>query len=133
GWHGVLMLAMAAYLGSLGIPGNADPDSDLPTWAQGLLMIGLAAILVYAGGAVAFNSTRLEVTREHLAVRVGPVPWRGGVALASAGIRVVSFRENVQQGYATTYDLVAIDGDGESVLIAGLDNYEVTVFYVREL
>lgn len=102
-------------------------------WATSLVCGGLALFTVYGGLALWFNSTDLELTPDLLRVTTRPVPVHREIRVAPAGIRNVIYRETAEQGYATTYDVVAVTDDGETRLIRGKRNYEQVLFYVNQL
>jgi hypothetical protein len=134
-WHGLLVLVVALIFAWFAWQPEFWVEADLPVpeWIERSGALLLAVALAYCAAGVTINSTEITLTREELRVRVGPVPWKGAVHLACADIRVVAFRENAETGYATTYSLVALAGDGEHLLRGGLKDYELTIFYVREL
>jgi hypothetical protein len=106
-------------------------------WESPLMPGFLAAIGLYAAyrcGATLFNTTELEIGPDLLRVRTGPVPWHFENRLAPAEIHDVVFHEHAERGYSSTYDVAAVFADGrEKRLIKGLNDYEVAVFYVREI
>ena len=54
--------------------------------------------------------------------------------MESSRIRQVTYHENVQQGYASTFEVIAVTADGgERRLIWGLSKSEQAFFYVSEL
>ena len=99
-----------------------------------MLTVVIGLILAYFWFAAWFNTTELEITAKQIHVRIGPVPWRRDIYLAREGIVDVIYRERVNQGYSSTFDVLTVTGDGtETRLICGLLKYEVVVFYVREI
>jgi hypothetical protein len=99
-----------------------------------LLFVGIGLFLAYACLAALLNTTELEVTSDILRVTTGPLPWHRGVRMTTAEIRNVIFREFASKGYSTTYEVNAVTaGDEEKRLVGRLMQYEVVVFYVREI
>lgn len=96
--------------------------------------VGIGLFLVYSLIGAYLNTTELEVTRDTLRVSTGPVPWHREKRIPTAEISNVIFRERAQQGYASTYRVMAVRASGkEKSLVGSLISYEETVFYVREI
>jgi hypothetical protein len=134
-WQGGLLLLVALVLVGLVIRGDLSlgGESPVPEWLPPFLACIFAAALAYGAGAVMFNATDLEVTRDRLRISNGPLPWGGETQLGSAGIKVVSYREDAQDGYDTRYDVVVVTAEGEFSLFGAMTDYEVVIFYVQAL
>ena len=89
--------------------------------------------MVYGGFAFWFNNTDLELTPDLLRVATRPLPSHREVRVAPSAIRNVIYREYSQQGYATTYDVLAVTANGRKRLMSGKTNYEQVIFYVQQL
>lgn len=106
-------------------------------WAWFLIPWALGAIgiyLVYASIATLLNTTEVEISPDLLSVTTGPVPWHREIRLAPAEIQNVIYLERAERGYSSTYDVAVVTASGgEKRLIKRLNQYEVAVFYVREI
>lgn len=104
-WNGV---AIAAYLYS-------------PTlfWEDPLLrliQVGLGAWLAYQTLVFLLNRTSIEVSRERLAIRHGPLPWKRNVTLTPSELQqlyVVEVRRGSRN--SPTYSLYALDRNDRQV------------------
>ncbi len=114
--------------------GKVWPASD---WASPLVPWALVAIgifLAYRGLALLLNTTKLEISPDLLRVTTGPVPWHWEIRLAPAEIQDVIYHERTERNYGTTYDVAVVTATGRRKrLIKSINQYEVAVFYVREI
>jgi hypothetical protein len=112
-WNGML-----ATLAVSATAGGAHPER---------LLVGLALPHVWVGVGFAYftlasfvNSTRVSVEGGTLAVKHGPLPWRGTRAIPSSDLAQLFVVEK-QQRRSFTYELCALARDGvRKSLLSGL-------------
>ncbi len=94
--------------------------------------------LTYSTLAGFLNSTRIEVRRDQLTIRHGPLPWRGNRTLPGRSLTQLYGEEVIQrsegQRTGTVYNLVALDKEGRKVkLLTGLEQKELVLYLEQAL
>lgn len=134
-------LGVGAIGGSLlhGLWTGPDP-SDRPPWVFLIAVPGLhivaAVWITYYCAAAFLNETVVDVTPEYVRMTHGPVPWVGGVVLATADVRQVYGEPHWcgGEGGNRRYRVMAALADGRSVeLVGGLEGLAAAHFYQRML
>jgi len=88
--------------------------------------------LTYYTLAGFINRTRVEVSRNHLTIRHGPLPWKGNQDLPGRQLTQLYGEEVVSRGkngVTVTYDLLALDREGRKVkLLTGLTDKDQVLY-----
>jgi hypothetical protein len=100
--------------------------------------LGVGLWLLYFSLAGLLNRTTVEVSRERLTIRHGPLPWPGerdldlpGHSLKQLYCEAWRRKQFLFQRAATVYDLSALDTSGHRVeLLSGIENRN-QVFYLE--
>lgn len=112
-------------------------EEDVPwlTAVGGLLFAGPCLAMAYWLLLRTFNRTYIEVSRNLLTLRHGPLPWRRTRALPGRSLRqlyvekVVSAFVDSSDNHIVTYNLMALDREGRQVtLVTGVEDKEEALY-----
>ena len=102
-----------------------------------LLHVAVGVGLTYATLAGFLNRTRLEVSRDLLTIRHGPLPWGGNQTLSGRQLKQLYVEEVTRTNKNSTqvsYNVTALDRQGQKVkLLAGLEDKDHALFLEQEL
>lgn len=116
-------------------------EQEIPWGAAvvGLLPGGICLALAYWLALRTFNSTYVEVSRDLLTVRHGPLPWRGNLSLPGRSLsqlyveKVVSDFVNSSHEHIVTYNLMALDREGRKLTVLRRLEAAEEVLYLERL
>ncbi len=102
-----------------------------------LLHVAIGVGLTYSTLAGFLNRTRLEVSRDLLTIRHGPLPWGGNHTLRGRQLKQLYVEESVRTNKGNTqvsYHVMALDREGNKVkLLSGLEDKDHALFLEQEL
>ena len=112
-------------------------DAPLPFLLFPALHAAVGAFLTYMTLAGFVNRTTFTVERDHLAVRHGPLPWRGNRDVSTTSLLQLFCTEQVSRsrnGTTIRYSVEAVLTDGGHLKLAtGLDAREQALFIEQAL
>jgi len=116
-WN-VPLLVLYRYLVSTG--------ASMTSLLLPLLFVGPGLFILYTALVSFLNHTRIEVSRDKLTIRCGPLPWSKNHALTGKELVQLYVHEPADPTNTTSQSLLALDNQGRKVqLLAGLDKDQV--------
>ncbi|OJT25305.1 hypothetical protein BO221_10955 [Archangium sp. Cb G35] len=101
-------------------------DTSLMFLLLPLLFVGPGLFLAHTALVSFLNSTRIEVSRDKLTIRCGPLPWSKNHTLSGKELVQLYVHEPADHTQTSTYSLLALDKHGRKVqLITGLEKEQV--------
>lgn len=102
-----------------------------------LIHVAVGIGMAYGTVAGFVNHTRITVGNGAVAVRIGPVPWRGGKRLEAREIKQVfceEVRTNTRSGQNFSYHVNVITPENQKLrLVSGLAGSDLAIFIEQEI
>jgi len=138
-WNGFLVIWYAAATADLDLSKGFDAllGPRLMMLLFPLLHVAVGIGLTYFTACLFVNRTIIDVSPREIRVQVGPLPWRGNVAVAPGQVAQV-YREEIvrhtKNGRSVSYHLSVATKDGRKLkLLSGVPSADQALFLEQEI
>lgn len=132
-WDGFLIVWYGLAIGS----GAAGDEVPIVAVLFPLGHVAAGIFITYITVAGFLNRTRVQVSRDQLVIRHGPLPWPGNKELAGRQLTQLFGEEVIRRGkngVTVTYDLVAVNRESRKVkLLTGLTERDQVLYLEQAL